>query len=426
MKAMPLSFGALALAASAVQLAVASEQPGGLLEDSHLTLTGRNYYFNHDNKHGAEDTRDWAQALLLNYESGYTPGILGLGIDAFANVILKLNAQGGGAGNVAVDGNGHTHSFSHVGGALKLRLSNTVLKYGTMRPIAPVFAAIGSRIQPQTAHGFHLLSNEIQGLKLEGGHFTSSTGWYGSSNHDPLKMLYSGLVVDSVDYGGATCEPTDHLSFSLYGASFDDLWRQYYGNVTYKQPLNDAQALTFNFNLYRTRDHGRSLAGKVRNTAWSLAVTYRFGAHSFTLARQRIHGSEPYDYLGLGSEDSASYSIYLANSIQYSDFNGPGERSTQVRYDLDMGTYGVPGLSFLVRHIRGSHVDGTHADPHGAYAGAYGAGESEHETDLEVNYVLQSGPAKNLHLRIRQAWHRGMGGDANQSRLMLEYPLQIF
>ncbi|WP_416059052.1 OprD family outer membrane porin, partial [Pseudomonas aeruginosa] len=42
-------------------------------------------------------------------------------------------------------------------------------------------------------------------------------------------------------------------------------------------------------------------------------------------------------------------SIFLANSVQYSDFNGPGEKSWQARYDLNMASYGVPGLTFMVR-----------------------------------------------------------------------------
>ncbi|WNQ07996.1 OprD family outer membrane porin, partial [Pseudomonas aeruginosa] len=36
-------------------------------------------------------------------------------------------------------------------------------------------------------------------------------------------------------------------------------------------------------------------------------------------------------------------SIFLANSVQYSDFNGPGEKSWQARYDLNLASYGVPG-----------------------------------------------------------------------------------
>jgi imipenem/basic amino acid-specific outer membrane pore len=93
-----------------------------------------------------------------------------------------------------------------------------------------------------------------------------------------------------------------------------------------------------------------------------------------------------------------------------------------------MASYGVPGLSFMGRYIYGKDVDGTHAAANGAYAGLYGADDRERETDIDVKYVIQSGPAKNLALRVRQAWHRGdasLGGDVDQFRLMLAYPLQI-
>ena len=119
----------------------------------------------------------------------------------------------------------------------------------------------------------------------------------------------------------------------------------------------------------------------------------------------------------------------LANSVQYSDFNGPGERSWQVRYDLAMDTYGVPGLSFMARYINGTGIDGSHADADGAYAGLYGEDGSHHETDFEAKYVVQAGPAKDLSFRLRQAFHRANAdqgeADNNEMRLIVEYPLSI-
>ena len=114
--------------------------------------------------------------------------------------------------------------------------------------------------------------------------------------------------------------------------------------------------------------------------------------------------------------------------MQFSDFNGPGERSWQVRYDLDMESYGVPGLNLMVRHTRGSGIDGTRMAADSAYAGLYGDGDKEHETDLEAKYVLQDGPAKDLSFRLRQAWHSGSqstGGTVAETRLITEYPLNI-
>lgn len=430
MKIMQLGLVALAVSAANAQLAVANPRTGagGFIEDSRLTLTNRNYYFNHDKKDDVDDARDWAHALLIYYRSGFTQGTVGFGVDAFSYGALKLDEQGGGGGNVALDDEGDGHSFGHIGGAVKARMSETTLLYGILQPVAPVFAAGGSRILPQTAQGFQLLSEEIDNLAFQAGHFTAATGWRGSSNSDPIQTAYAGIEIDRADYLGGDYVVSDNLSVSLYAADFEDLWRQYYGNASYSLPLSDQQALQVNFNLYRTKDHGQALGGEIDNTAWSLALAYTLGAHCVSIAYQQVDGDEPFDYVGFGSENSSGDSIYLANSVHFSDFNGPGEKSVQVRYDLDMVGYGIPGLKLMTRYINGQDVDGSAADPNGAYANWFGKDDKERELDVEARYVVQSGPAKDLAFRVRQAWHRGdasLGGDTNQFRLMVEYPLEI-
>ncbi|PNB76897.1 outer membrane porin, OprD family, partial [Pseudomonas sp. FW305-BF6] len=63
------------------------------------------------------------------------------------------------------------------------------------------------------------------------------------------------------------------------------------------------------------------------------------------------------------------------------------------------------------------------------YAGLYGADGKHHETNVEVKYVIQSGPAKDLSFRIRQAWHTANAdegeGDISEFRLITDYPLNI-
>ena len=420
---------ALAVAVAGTPLAMASQADSkGFVEGSSLTLTNRNYYFNHDRKDGRDDSHDWAHALLLDYASGFTQGPVGFGVDAFAHGVLKLDGRNGGAGNLHVNNDGETDSFAGVGASVKLRLSETTLKYGILQPYNPVLAAAGSRIKPQKARGFELTSNEISDLSLQAGHFTAATGYRGNSTHDVMLALYAGIEADSVDYLGGDYRINDNLSASLYASEYEDVWRQYYTNLNYSLPLADAQSLGLDFNLYRSKDTGSADAGEVDNTAWSLAGSYAFGAHKLTLGYQQVDGDEPFDYVGFGSEGSAGYSIYLANSVHFSDFNGPGEKSVQLRYDLDMADYGVPGLSFMLRHLQGDDIDGSKADAAGAYAGYYGSNDEERETDLEAKYVFQSGELKDLSLRVRQAWHRGSastGGYQNQFRLMVEYPMNL-
>lgn len=415
---------------SLAPLASASQQSDskGFIDDSHLLLTNRNYFFNHDFKDGVADGRDWAHGFLFNYTSGYTQGPIGFGIDAIDNIVMKLDEQGNGTGNLHRNRDNETESFTHFGTAVKARVSNTVIKYGTQSPVNPMLADVGSRVQPLTAYGLSITSREIDKLLLEAGHFTGSTGWNSNSRQSPLQAFYARTPVDSMDYAGGTYKVSDALNVSVYTATLEDLWHQYYAGITHVLPLSKTQSFTSNFNIYRTLDYGKSLVGDVNNTAWSISGAYAFGAHRVTLSWQQIHGNTPMDYIGQGEENSASYSIYLANSVQTSDFNGPGEKSAQLRYDLDMAAFGVPGLTFAARYVYGTDVDGTHADPRGAYAGKYGDHGSEREYGGQVSYVVQSGPAKNLAIQVRQYFHRDddIGLPSNQFRLMISHPLNLF
>ncbi len=85
----------------------------------------------------------------------------------------------------------------------------------------------------------------------------------------------------------------------------------------------------------RSDEQGRARAGDIDVAAWSLAAGYRFGGHKLNLAYQRIDGDQPFDYLALDG-NGLHDSIFLANSSQYADFNGPNERSWRLRYDLDL------------------------------------------------------------------------------------------
>ncbi len=167
MKVMKWSAIALAVSAGSTQFAVADAfvsdqaEAKGFIEDSSLDLLLRNYYFNRDGKSGSGDRVDWTQGFLTTYESGFTQGTVGFGVDAFGYLGLKLDGTSdkSGTGNLPVMNDGTPRDdYSRAGGALKVRISKTMLKWGEMQPTAPVFAAGGSRLFPQTATGFQLQS----------------------------------------------------------------------------------------------------------------------------------------------------------------------------------------------------------------------------------------------------------------------------
>ncbi|AGI25438.1 OprD family porin [Pseudomonas sp. MT3] len=436
MKVMKWSAIALAVSAGTTQLAMAEPFVGnqaeskGFVEDSSLNFLVRNYYFNRSNTGGATDARDWSQGFLANYNSGFTQGTVGFGVDAFGYLGLKLDGGSGygKTGNLPLHDDGDkADDYGKAGAALKVRISKTELKIGDMQPTAPVFAVGGTRLLPQTASGIALMSSEIEGLDLEGGHYYSGTNYDTTNRDGEIWAQYGGETADSADFVGGRYQFNDQFSASLYGAQVEDLWDQYYANLNYTLPIADNQSLGFDFNYYNTRDSGDAKLGDISNNTFSLAAAYTISAHTFTLAYQDVNGDTPFDYIGIGDNNGGGDSIFLANSIQYSDFNGPGEKSWQGRYDLDMTEYGVPGLSFMTRYISGKDIDGSHADGT-AYEGAYGNDDSERETNVEAKYVLQSGPAKDLSFRIRQAWHRGddsTGGKVDEFRLIVDYPLSV-
>ncbi|MCG6573565.1 OprD family porin [Pseudomonas sp. AF32] len=447
MRVMKWSMIALAVAAAAsTQMATAAPfvsdqaEAKGFVEDADAKLLLRNYYFNRDRKDGSTDQKDWTQGIWGNFNSGYTQGTVGVGIDAFGYLAVKLDGGDGtgGTGNMSRDlpGDGDVNdSQGKAGAAIKFRVSKTELKIGDQQPsTAPVFAIGGSRVLPQTASGFQLQSSEVKDLDLEAGHFYSATSQDRNARNGGLYATYAGVEANSIDYVGGKYSFNDNLSASLYGAQLEDIWNQYYANLNYTIPMGGDQSLNLDGNIYRTSDTGSAKAGDISNTAYSLAAAFSFlKAHTITVAFQKINGDTPFDYIGVGGHSGAfnrgGDSIFLANSIQYSDFNAPNEKSAQVRYDLKMAEYGVPGLSFMTRYVKGWDIDGTNTPTGSPYAGLYGEDGKHNETNLEAKYVVQSGPAKDLSFRIRQAWHYANAdegeGDIKEFRLIVDYPISV-
>lgn len=426
----------LALAVSAAAgapLAMANQsESNGFIEDSSLNFLTRNYYFNQDKTSGNKDIRAWGQSFQLAYSSGYTQGTVGFGIDASAYTAVKLDggrghAPGSNMFPLHTDGDavGNSSSF---GAAVKARVSNTELRYGNnLRPYNPVFAPAEPRLVPSTVTGFWLTSAEVTGLDLEAGHFTASKDFNSTNHSDNFRAAYADVYTDRVDFIGGSYAFSDNLSTTLYAAQFEDIWRSYYANTNYTYGISDDQSLNLDFNIYRTNDTGKKKAGEIGVTAWSLAAAYTLGAHTVTLAHQQINGDTPFDYLGM--KGTYHDSIFLANASMIADFNGPGERSWGLFYDLDFAAYGVPGLSLNARYVKGTGVDGGTKITNSKYA-YYGANEDHWERDVTLSYTVQEGTAKDLSVRLRHGTHKiGTGKSdtsSDQFRVIIEYPYEIF
>ncbi|MBD9600316.1 OprD family porin [Pseudomonas sp. PDM10] len=431
--ALPFWVSVLFAGSAGAALADESTQPPqGFLDGASLSVLSRNFYLNSDYRSPSPADKnykqEWAQGFIGAFESGFTPGTFGFGLDAHGFLGLKLDGGKGhsGTGLLPVDADGRSEdNYSSGGAALKIKASRTTVAFGEMMVETPVFDTADKRLQPEYATGFLLNSREIDGMNLQAGHFTAFKNQDSSSNKDDFYGYGANTEAGGISFLGADLFTQSPVGGALYASELTDTWHQYYANLHLKQ-----SGMFLDANVYHTQDTGQALAGAIDNTAFSLSGKYTHDAHGFTLAYQKINGDTPFDFVG-------GDSIYLANSIKYADFNGAHERSWQARYDLDLGPYGIPGLNFMTRYVKGSQIDGTHAPKGGAYnpfdetLGEYvpqqGDGGRHWERDIDLRYIVQSGSAKGLSLQLSHVSHRAnsaqAGDDIDRIYVVIQYPL---
>ncbi|MDY7530342.1 OprD family porin [Pseudomonas sp. Bout1] len=425
--------GLIALGILSATQAMADDQAQskGFVEDSHLNIAARNAYISRDYKNGRQDKAEWGQGFIGKFESGFTQGTVGVGVDVIGQYAIRLDGGKGrsGAGGINFfkqgDSGEAASDLAKGGAAVKARISNTVLKYGDQMPAVPVLEYDNSRLLSETYTGTSIVSKEIEGLQLDAGHFTKEAQ-KGAEGTDSGNLK-------SISYLGGSYKFTESLSAALYASDMQDVLKKQYVNVNYVLALPEKQSLTFDFNGYKTK-LDKSFAQLTQgdadardNKIWSLGATWAVGPHSFTLAHQRSTGDTGYLYGGYrnNTKDSGigdgGNTILLANSY-WSDFNGKDERSWQAGYGLDFSAFGVPGLTYNIAYVRGTNIDD----------GSNRGSGTEREIFNQFKYVVQSGPAKDLSLRARASWLRvsnnasnyNVGG--NEIRLFADYPINVF
>lgn len=384
-------------------------------KDSSTQVMARNFYLNrdfHNTGPNAQSYREeWAQGFIGTFTSGFTPGTLGLGIDAIGLYGMKLDSSSDRIGTGLLPSNGrHTpggdraeDDYSRAAAAVKLKVSNTVLKYGEMTLNLPVYSTGDSRLLPETTEGFYLSSKEIDNLRIDVAHLTSLST-YAQSGHNTGGMTRA-------DVYGATYNFTPALTGALYASDVQDLWKKKYAGLSWVNPIDDQQAFSADFRFYNQKSTGAERGGDIDSNSFSLKTAYSYGTHKLTLAYQAITGKGGYVFYTDGGNTN-----YMANYVQYAEFTREDERSWQARYDFNFAGLGVPGLDVFARYLRGDNI--TLAN------GA--SGQTEWERDLEAAYTVQSGPLKNLTFRLRQATYRNsFSGDLDDVRFITQYPINL-
>ena len=413
-----VKWSTLALAVAAGNGLIASQamaEGEGFVEGASATLSNRTVYFNRDFRTNATDDdgnilgkRDeTATGFLLNFQSGFTQGPIGFGADVLAMQGIKLDSGRGrsGTGLLELDDDGSAKDeYSEIRGAVKVAiLDDTVVRYGVHLPENPVAYYDDARLLPNHYQGYSITNSSIDGLFVEAGRLTDRSEMNDSSETDGALREDENLT-----YAGGTYSFNDNLSVSLYGAEAEDFYDCYFVGADWTLPLSEGTSLSTSLAYYDTSDEDSTDGDEVDNQAASLSVTLNTGYHAFGVAYQQMRGDAGYYY--------TDGDIYLANSIQYLDFNAKDEKSYQARYDYDFTGMGIPGLSFMTRYITSSSIDTD-------YVGI--DRDSRWERNTELRYTVQNGFLEGLNVRWRNATIRQDtnldGGDVDENRLIVGY-----
>lgn len=394
--------------------AMAAEK--GFIEDTSATLQARNYYFSRDfsdivGANQQSKAEEWAQGFILNVKSGYTQGVVGFGLDLIGGLGLKLDSSPDrvNTGLLPVQDDGRAaNDYSRLEGALKVRLSKTELRVGELQPNLPVLAFSDIRLLPPSYQGASIVSNEINGLTLQGGHLRT-TSLRNEAGDEKMQAMLGHVPQRQVSSDGFNFAGADYAfnekrsSVSAWYGQLEDIYNQRFLGLKHSQPVGE-WTLGANLGYYDSREDGEKLLGNIDNQAFFSLLSARRGGHTFYLGYQGMFG------------DSAFPRVFanitpLGNEVPTYEFAYTDERSWQARYDYDFAALGVPGLTSTVRYITGNNVDTGQG-----YEG------KDRERDLDIGYVLQSGNLKGLGIRVRNAMARSnYRSDIDENRLILSY-----
>ena len=446
----------------------------GFLEGATSTLGMRNYYINTDNrdrdaaKAGQSLNSEWGQGFDLRFNSGYTQGTVGFGLDVIALTAIKLDSGGGSNGATPTSAGGTVfpteatggknakavNDFSSLGLTGKVRVSQTELKIGTLLPNNPVIKYNDGRLLPQTFTGGQITSNEIKDLTLTLGQVEKAKG-RNSSNDEDLSINganassnYSqgttGRFSNKFQYAGADYKVTKDLVASYYFGELKDFYSQNFLGLVHNWAIGPG-VLKSDLRYYRSRDNGANgntsgyfttgyypdnstLAtqgkGKVDNNLYSYLALYSVAGHTFGAGYQYSNGESDFPWLNQGDGSSNS----TITDMQIQKFAHAGERTWQARYAYDFAQVGMPGLTAGVIYLRGNNVDTAAKEYTAQAAPALGTGRSEWERDITVAYVVPEGTFKNVGVAWKNAmWRNDIVGQREQdeNRLIVSYTIPL-
>lgn len=394
-----------------------AEDENLFIEDSTFNLKLRNFYMNRDYQGDrVRDTAEaWTQSFITEFQSGYTSGKVGFGIDVLGLYSFKIRGKDNEIGTQLLpvdDNNVQANDFGRVALAAKMKVSNTELKAGEWSPVLPILRSDDGRSLPQTLQGWQLTSSEYKNLNFYIGQFFKNSPRDTDHMDDMYINSHKSVFSDQFNFVGADYSfNQSYDTLSLWYAQLEDIYQQSYFRYDKTIPFND---LTFKWNIAYLygQEEGKAKAGQLDNKALYSTASLADKYQKVSFAVQQMKGKD--SFLRVNGASGAT----LANDSFTSSYDNPNERSWQLRYDLNFEKWNLPGLNVMSRYIYGDDIENSQTQD-----------GREHGWETEIGYTIKTGWMKSLSVKLRHSEMRKNWGNTssfNDNRVILNYTIPVF
>mgnify|MGYP001579077599 FL=1 len=393
----------------------ASQSRADVIDGSHLDGQFRSFSLDRNYlKNGSVKNKEgsYSTGILINYSSGYTDTFIAAGFDLDAQYAVRLSSTGNdGSLPFNTETNKTSPHYSRLGGTLKFKIKDTLLKVGNVQPDNPLLATEDTRMLPSIAQGAIVESRPIQGLLLSGGQFWSQVTRQ-SSNQEKFYLAgqteYQGS--NKLTFAGVEYKLTPETDFKEYYGVLTNIYRQNYSGISHIFNLDDSLNLNLSARYNQFWKDGDARAGNIDNRSYGLMAGLAGISHSIAFSYQRMLGETGYPQLA-----GDTPLTYLVNYGSLG-FNNRDEKSWSVRYRYVIHAGILEGLGAGLRYSRGTNIN----------LGNGSAKAKESETDISLTYHPQKAELKNLGLTLLYVPVRQSAGvDVNTLRLLLTYNFSI-
>lgn len=395
------------------------------IKDSKAEIDFKNYYFDQDQEPNDKDSTVWGQGIELSYQSGFTEGQVGFGLDATAAAGIRLDGSKDKAKNslmFPLEGDGSpTNYWTRAYPTLKARYQKTDVKVGELRPNLPILSRSFARLLESAYLGGQVTSKDVKGLTLTGGYVTKAIP---RASRDASKLSIKGATEtsDGFMFGGADWKPNKNLTLQYYAGELDDFYVQQFIGVKHKFPFSENQSFNMDLRLFDTQATGANERGekgygaKVDNQTASVDFKYKFKNHQLQFGAQKIGDDGDFLHMNQGSLDNGADGtfIYLPTNRLLQNFTNAGEKSTWYGYRYDFNNQYLKGLNVSFLKVQGRDF------------GKCGCA-TESEIDYTLRYKVPEGKFKNLGFTAQYGkFKKSTGTKQEQSRIYLTYTMPIF